>query len=219
VLAAEIAVDSPDFGHPEPMVNATVTELGRAGVAERPTVALADAGYWHHEQMDSLAAGGIQGADPARRRQAKARPAPLAGRPLRVDAQSARDRTRRAALSTTLTVVGSFLALIVMPSASGAISRTMSVTSAALTKSESRAWSRAVAGRAAPALRPRGCMMNVRFASDLGGRWFSGSNLSADGARGPLSGQRRTQVSGAKHVHLRSDPRDPRAGLVANPCG
>ncbi|MGH2741609.1 MAG: transposase, partial [Thermoleophilaceae bacterium] len=60
VLAAEIAVDSPDFGHLEPMVNATVTELGRAGVGERPTVALADAGYWHHEQMDSLAAGGIQ---------------------------------------------------------------------------------------------------------------------------------------------------------------
>jgi hypothetical protein len=60
VLAAEISVDSPDFGHLEPMVNATVTELGRAGVAERPTVALADAGYWHHEQMDSLAAGGIQ---------------------------------------------------------------------------------------------------------------------------------------------------------------
>ena len=60
VLAAEISVDSPDFGHLEPMVDATVTELQRAGIAEQPTVALADAGYWHHEQMDNVAAGGIQ---------------------------------------------------------------------------------------------------------------------------------------------------------------
>jgi len=59
VLAAEISVDSPDFGHLEPMVAATVTELGRAGVAEQPEVAVADAGYWHHEQIDSIAAGGI----------------------------------------------------------------------------------------------------------------------------------------------------------------
>jgi hypothetical protein len=60
VLAAEIAVDSPDFGHLEPMVDATVRELERAGVSEKPRVALADAGYWHHEQMDDLAANGIQ---------------------------------------------------------------------------------------------------------------------------------------------------------------
>jgi transposase len=60
VLAAELSVDSPDFGHLEPMVDATVAELQRAGVAEQPKVAVADAGYWHHEQMDNLAAGGIQ---------------------------------------------------------------------------------------------------------------------------------------------------------------
>jgi transposase len=59
VLAAEISVDSPDFGQLEPMVAATVTELGRAGVAENPHVEVADAGYWHHEQIDSVAAGGI----------------------------------------------------------------------------------------------------------------------------------------------------------------
>ena len=29
------------------------------GIGEKPRVAVADAGYWHHEQMDSLAAGGI----------------------------------------------------------------------------------------------------------------------------------------------------------------
>ena len=60
VLAAEISVQSPDFGQLEPMVDATVTELERAGVAEKPKVAVADTGYWHHEQMDSLAASGIQ---------------------------------------------------------------------------------------------------------------------------------------------------------------
>jgi hypothetical protein len=59
VLAAEISVDSPDFGYLEPMVVATVAELTRAGVAEQPEVAVADAGYWHYEQMDSLAANGI----------------------------------------------------------------------------------------------------------------------------------------------------------------
>jgi transposase len=60
VLAAEISVESPDFGHLEPMVDATVCELQRAGIAAKPKVAVADAGYWHHEQMDSLAADGIQ---------------------------------------------------------------------------------------------------------------------------------------------------------------
>ncbi|MGH2798044.1 MAG: transposase [Thermoleophilaceae bacterium] len=59
VLAAEISVDSPDFGRLEPMVEATATELERAGVAEKPKVAVADAGYWHHEQMDNLAGDGI----------------------------------------------------------------------------------------------------------------------------------------------------------------
>jgi hypothetical protein len=60
VLAAEISVESPDFGQLEPMVEATISGLEWASVAEKPKVAVADAGYWHHEQMDSLAAGGIQ---------------------------------------------------------------------------------------------------------------------------------------------------------------
>ena len=60
VLAAEISVDSPDFGQLEPMVEATTGELAKAGVPESPEVVLADAGYWHHEQMDNLAVGGIQ---------------------------------------------------------------------------------------------------------------------------------------------------------------
>jgi hypothetical protein len=54
VIAAEVTVDSPDFGHLEPMVNATEAELASAGIDERPHVVLADAGYWHQAQMDRL---------------------------------------------------------------------------------------------------------------------------------------------------------------------
>jgi transposase len=54
VIAAEVTVDSPDFGHLEPMVRATEAELAKAGVGERPHVVLADAGYWHQAQMDRL---------------------------------------------------------------------------------------------------------------------------------------------------------------------
>ena len=60
VLAAEISVDSPDFGQLEPMVDATARELQRAGITDSPQVVVADTGYWNHEQMDSLAADGIQ---------------------------------------------------------------------------------------------------------------------------------------------------------------
>ena len=59
VVAAEITVDSPDFGQLEPMVDATLSELHNAGVAQQPEVAVADAGYWHHDQIDSVAARGI----------------------------------------------------------------------------------------------------------------------------------------------------------------
>jgi Transposase DDE domain len=60
VVAAEISVDGPDFGHLEPMVEATVRELDTAGISEAPELVVADAGYWHHEQMDELAGDGIQ---------------------------------------------------------------------------------------------------------------------------------------------------------------
>src|ERR671922_23402 len=59
VVAAEVNADSPDFGHLEPMVCAAERELAGAGVAEAPAVVVADAGYWHHDQMDALAGGGI----------------------------------------------------------------------------------------------------------------------------------------------------------------
>jgi transposase len=60
VIAAEVAVDSPDFGHLEPIVNAAQRELKEAGVTETPGVVLADAGYWHQVQMANIVNHGIQ---------------------------------------------------------------------------------------------------------------------------------------------------------------
>jgi hypothetical protein len=50
VIAAEVTVDSPDFGHLEPMVNAARADLHYAGVTDAPDIVLADAGYWHQVQ-------------------------------------------------------------------------------------------------------------------------------------------------------------------------
>ena len=60
IVAAEITVESPDFGHLEPVVTAVLRELDAAGVAERPEIVLADAGYWHQEQMESIVSDGIK---------------------------------------------------------------------------------------------------------------------------------------------------------------
>jgi transposase len=59
VVAAEVTVDSPDFGHLEPMVDAAERELERAG-AKSPGVVIADAGYWHQRQMENVVCRGIQ---------------------------------------------------------------------------------------------------------------------------------------------------------------
>jgi hypothetical protein len=42
------------------MVTAAERELAGAGIAEAPAVVVADAGYWHHDQMDQLSGRGIQ---------------------------------------------------------------------------------------------------------------------------------------------------------------
>src|SRR3954470_5638858 len=60
VIAAEISVDSPDFGHLEPVLKAARDELQAVGVADTPEVVLADAGYWHQDQMQRIVADGIQ---------------------------------------------------------------------------------------------------------------------------------------------------------------
>ena len=59
VIAAEVHVSSADFGQLEPMVCAARAELAEAGVEQAPEVVLADAGYWHHVQMQRLAADGL----------------------------------------------------------------------------------------------------------------------------------------------------------------
>jgi transposase len=59
VVAAEINNDSPDFGHLEPMVDAARQQLAAAGVTEQPEVVVADAGYWHQPQMESIVSQGI----------------------------------------------------------------------------------------------------------------------------------------------------------------
>jgi hypothetical protein len=60
VIAAEVTIDSPDFGHLEPMVAAARADLDYAGVTERLEVVLADAGYWHQVQMQRLMSDGLQ---------------------------------------------------------------------------------------------------------------------------------------------------------------
>jgi hypothetical protein len=45
VIAAEITVDSPDFGHLEPVLDAARSELQAVGLPDTPEVVLADAGY------------------------------------------------------------------------------------------------------------------------------------------------------------------------------
>ena len=60
IVAAEITVESPDFGHLEPVVEAALRELDDAGVTQRPEIVLADAGYWHKEQIESIVSDGIQ---------------------------------------------------------------------------------------------------------------------------------------------------------------
>ena len=59
VLAAEIETIGADFGHLEPMLDAAQRELAAAGVHDTPGVLLADAGYWHGEQMDRIVNRGI----------------------------------------------------------------------------------------------------------------------------------------------------------------
>jgi transposase len=56
VLAAEITNSSTDFSQLDPMVTATLAELERAGIEQRPEVIAADAGYWNEQHMDEIVA-------------------------------------------------------------------------------------------------------------------------------------------------------------------
>jgi transposase len=54
VVAAEITTTPGDFSNLDPMIGAALRELDRAGVTERPEIALADAGYWNEQHMDEV---------------------------------------------------------------------------------------------------------------------------------------------------------------------
>ena len=56
VLAAEITNRSTDFSQLDPMVTATLEELERAGIDQRPEAIAADAGYWNEQHMDEIVA-------------------------------------------------------------------------------------------------------------------------------------------------------------------
>jgi hypothetical protein len=60
ILAAEISITAPDFGHLAPMLRTTLHGLRERGVTETPEVVLADAGYWHTAQMQAIANSGIE---------------------------------------------------------------------------------------------------------------------------------------------------------------
>jgi transposase len=59
VIAAEVMTAAPDFGHLEPMFDAAQRELRAAGVTDTPGVLLADAGYWHQQQIERIVDQGI----------------------------------------------------------------------------------------------------------------------------------------------------------------
>ena len=59
ILAAEILMDAPDFGHLEPMLEVDAPHLRRHGITERPEAVVGDAGYWHTRQIEAIADRGI----------------------------------------------------------------------------------------------------------------------------------------------------------------
>jgi transposase len=59
ILAAEVETVGADFGHLEPMLDAAQRELKASGVDDTPGMLLADAGYWHSEQMARIVDRGI----------------------------------------------------------------------------------------------------------------------------------------------------------------
>ncbi len=56
VLAAEITNSTVDFSQLAPMITAALGELERAGVTDRPQVAVADAQYWNEQHIDEVVA-------------------------------------------------------------------------------------------------------------------------------------------------------------------
>jgi hypothetical protein len=51
ILAAEISLDAPDFGHLEPLLDHALAHLRRHQIGEAPEAVVGDAGYWHTRQI------------------------------------------------------------------------------------------------------------------------------------------------------------------------
>jgi hypothetical protein len=51
---------SGDYGQLGPVFDTALGDLQKAGVTENPVTVLADAGYWHTQQMEAIIAGGTQ---------------------------------------------------------------------------------------------------------------------------------------------------------------
>ena len=100
IIAAEVTIDSPDFGHLEPMVDATQRELEAIGVSSPETV-VADPGYWHKQQMENVVSRGVQVLYPARLRVTHRTAAGVGQGPLRVHALGAFNRSRPDGLPKT----------------------------------------------------------------------------------------------------------------------
>jgi transposase len=60
VITADVVTSAPDYARLEPVVHAALRDLQAAGVTEKPEIVLADAGYWHAEQMQRLVNDGMQ---------------------------------------------------------------------------------------------------------------------------------------------------------------
>jgi transposase len=60
ILAAEISVHAPDFGHLEPMLDQALVHLRRHEIAEAPEAVVGDAGYWHTRQIRAIQDRGIE---------------------------------------------------------------------------------------------------------------------------------------------------------------
>jgi hypothetical protein len=60
IVAAEISTEGLDTANLQPMVEGACRELEAAGIAEKPGVVLADAGYWKNDAIEAIVNQGIQ---------------------------------------------------------------------------------------------------------------------------------------------------------------
>jgi transposase len=59
IVAADVTQQANDSGQLEPMIAATLGELARAGITQRPETVLADGGYWNSPQITALGRQGM----------------------------------------------------------------------------------------------------------------------------------------------------------------